>query len=398
MISPRVVCIVLFTACASVLPGCTSEGPTAAARAERQAPAEDLVRRGYQPVEQAPIESGVLTWRVHGEIVPIAWTVPVNGRVLPVVLYLPGLGESAETAGALWRPAWAHAGYAVLSVQPLDDDATAWSSEEARSLEFKSLATQRHSAARLQQRMRRLATVLEELRRRAAAGESPWQRLDFSRMGVAGYDLGAQTAMAVAGQHEPGGSVDNLTKSFRAAIVLSPVVLPGPPEPAHFDAVVGPVLSVTGPSDVDPTGLVASSARTAVFDLAPPGQKFELELAGVTHAMLSGAIETERVAPRDQRVNGRAAGSRGGRSRQRSEGDDGARDAGGASATAGDDRGKTRWQTASVGDCRAECDAAIQTVSIAFLDATIRDQPVARRWLDEQVAPWLGHLGTWRRR
>jgi len=38
------------------------------------------------------------------------------------VVYLPGPGAGAQ-AGALWRQAWTRAGYAVLSLQPLDSDA-----------------------------------------------------------------------------------------------------------------------------------------------------------------------------------------------------------------------------------------------------------------------------------
>ena len=54
-------------------------------------------------------------------------TAPQDAAVVPVVVYLPGLGQSAA-AGATWRAAWASAGYAVLAVQPLDDDALAWTS------------------------------------------------------------------------------------------------------------------------------------------------------------------------------------------------------------------------------------------------------------------------------
>jgi hypothetical protein len=389
----RLACVVLFAACALVLPACMSSSPGGAAQAEHQARAEDMVRRGYQPTERATIGSGVQPWHIDGEIVPIAWTAPAGGSSLPVVIYLPGLGEAAESAGIVWRQAWAQSGYAVVSVQPLDDDATAWSSEEARSLEFKALAAQRHTAARLQRRISRLAAVLHEMRRRAATGEPPWSRLDYARMSVAGYDLGAQTAMALGGQDEAGARTEELAERFRAVIVLSPAVLPSEAQQARFEGMVGPVLSITGPSDVDPTGFVATGSRTIAFDLMPSGDKFELELAEVTHSMLSGGIEAEHRAPREDRASGRAAGQRDGRARQRSNGGG---DIDGTERT-GTDRPHEREQTATAG-CRAECDAAIQVVSVAFLDATLRNRPVAQRWLEEQVPQWLEHLGTWKRR
>jgi len=391
----RIVRIVHFAACALLLSACMSQGPGSAAQAERKARAEDIVRRGYQPVEHSAVESGVLPWRIDREKVPIAWTVPAGGGALPVVIYLPGLGESADRAGEVWRRTWAQAGYAVVSVQPLEDDATAWSSEEARALEFKTLAAQRHSAARLQQRIVRLAAVVHEIRRRAAAGEAPWGRLDYTRMSVAGYDLGAQTAMALKGQRDAGGTIDELTEQVRALIVLSPVVLEGEGQRTRFEQMTGPVLTVTGPADVDPTGLVATRSRTIAFDLMPTGSKYELELAGVSHAMLSGAIEVERDTQREERANGRAAPPRGGRSRQRSDGSDGERHASEDSARPGSEQARAR-EHVSTG--REECDAAIEVVSVAFLDASLRRQPSAQRWLDEQASQWLQHLGTWRRR
>ena len=397
MLSSRVVRFVLLAACAFGLSACMSARPDSAAQADRQAKAEDIVRRGYQPIEHAAIESGVQPWRVDGEMVPIAWTVPASGNDLPVVIYLPGLGEAAESAGVVWRRAWAQAGYAVVSVQLLGDDATAWNSEEARALEFKALATQRHSAARLQQRIRRLAAVLTEMRRRAGNGEAPWRRMDDARMSVAGYDLGAQTAMTLGGQHEAGGRNDPLAERFRAVIVLSPVVLPGQAEPTRFDGMAGPVLSVTGPADLDPTGLVATSSRTIAFDLMPAGSKFELELADAGHAMLAGAIEPERAAPREERASGRAAAPRSGRSRQRSDSGDGERNPSEGSERAGSERTHAR-EIATAATIKAECEAAVQVVSVAFLDASLRRRPAAQRWLDEQVPQWLEHLGTWRRR
>jgi hypothetical protein len=395
MPSSRIARIVHFAACAVILSACVSQGPGGAAQAERRARAEDIVRRGYQPIEHAAIESGGLAWRVDREKVAIAWTMPAGGSALPVVIYLPGLGESADRAGVVWRQTWAQAGYAVVSIQPLEDDATAWSSEEARALEFKTLAAQRHSAARLQQRVVRLAAAVHEIRRRAAAGEAPWERLDYTRMSVAGYDLGAQTAMALGGQHDAGGPIDELTERVHALIILSPVVLEGEGQRTRFEHLTGPVLSVTGPSDVDPTGLVSATSRTMAFDLMPAGAKFELELAGVSHAMLSGAIETERDTRREERATGRAAAPRGGRSRQRSDGNDAERSGSEGNARPGSEQARAREQV-SAG--KEECDAAIQVVSVAFLDASLRRQPSAERWLDEQASQWLQHLGTWRRR
>lgn len=59
-------------------------------------------------------------------------------------------------------------------------------------------------SAREDERLHMLLDVLAEAQRRSAAGDGVWQRLDWQRVAVAGFDLGAYTAMIMAGEHVPG--------------------------------------------------------------------------------------------------------------------------------------------------------------------------------------------------
>jgi pimeloyl-ACP methyl ester carboxylesterase len=360
--------------------------PVSHTQAVARARADEVVQRGYQPAEHVAIDAILQQWTVGAEKVPVALTLPRQGTALPVVLYLPGLGQSAE-AGLIWHHAWAQAGYAVISVQALDEDAQAWSSPQARSFDFTGLARERHGDAPLRQRLDRLAALLDEARRRARDGDPLCSRLDFSRMVVAGYDLGAQAAMVLAGAHEVGGGPDALAGQFRGAIVLSPVLLSGQGQRERFGSVTKPVLSITGPGDVDPTGLVATPMRTTAFSLMPPGDKFELLLNDASHATLSGQPEEERAAPRD-------VASRRGRRTQNN---------GGATSDAVDEEARSsrvsdRRLAEGPPPGRAEDAAAIATVSAAFLDAHLRARPEAQHWLDEQVPAWLRGLGSWQKR
>jgi hypothetical protein len=383
------------------LQACSSSDPhDRAMRASRER-ADAVARSGYQPSDQASIESALQQWPVQGQKTAVAFMLPSRGSALPVVVYLPGLGESAE-AGILWRQAWAKSGYAVLSVQPLDDDAQAWSSQLARSFEFKTLASERHSPAALRQRLDRLTAVLDEARRRAREGDPLCSRLDFSRMAVAGYDLGAQAAMALGGEHAPGDAPDTLGSQFLGAIVLSPVVLPDRKQRERYDGMAKPVLSISGPRDGDPTGLLSSQLRGAAFDLMPSGDKFELMLRDADHATLSGEPEVEHAS----RPAPRSAGGR--RTRRGSGGGGGDGSAGGdaggdAALDAGDNpqrNGRRNAQRMSEPEVRSTAvdTAVVAGVSVAFLDASLRGRPQAHRWLDEEVPGWLGGLGTWRTR
>ena len=78
----------------------------------------------------------------------------------PLIVYLPGLGESAE-GGAAWRRSWAEAGYAVLAIQP-ETISRIWTSPAARSGEFRELAREQFSARALDHRQTILQKALAE--------------------------------------------------------------------------------------------------------------------------------------------------------------------------------------------------------------------------------------------
>jgi len=349
-----------------------------APQAQHLANAQALAASGYR----APIQEGASFspqhWLVQGEKLPLALTLPSQGQALPLVVYLPGLGES-EQAGALWRQAWARAGYAVLSVQPLDEDALAWGSELARAAEFRTLARERHAASAA--RLARLDALLQEARRRAAAGDPDCARLDFDRMAIAGYDLGAQSALLLAPQ-------------FRASILLSPLVAPGEEGAARYAGIQVPVLSITARQDLDPSGFVASAeARQLPFRLMPAGAKYLLLLDGANHARLAGHSEEELDALAQDRSAARAGSNTGNGRRGRGGSGNLPR---GAEPTPMLPSARGLPLRESHG--KAEFDVLIAGTTVAFLDAHLRERPAARQWLQAQAQAWLGELGQWQQR
>jgi len=349
-----------------------------APQAQHLANAQALAASGYR----APIQEGASFspqhWLVQGEKLPLALTLPSQGQALPLVIYLPGLGES-EQAGALWRQAWARAGYAVLSVQPLDEDALAWGSELARAAEFKTLARERHAASAA--RLAKLDALLQEARRRAAAGDPDCARLDFGRMAIAGYDLGAQSALLLAPQ-------------FRASILLSPLVAPGEEGAARYAGIQVPVLSITARQDLDPSGFVTSAeARQLPFRLMPAGAKYLLLLDGANHARLAGHSEEELDALAQDRSAARAGSNTGNGRRGRGGSGNLPR---GAEPTPMLPSARGLPLRESHG--KAEFDVLIAGTTVAFLDAHLRERPAARQWLQAQAQAWLGELGQWQQR
>ena len=363
-------------------------------------PDEALVRefeaKGYAAIERDAVTSTTATWLVSGQAIRIVLAQPARAHSTPVVIYLPGLGESSE-AGVHWRATWASAGYGVVSVQPLDDDAGAWRSDLARGGEFKALGQQRFGGTAMSRRVQLLADVVAEGQRRSSAGAAPWRLLDWNHVAIAGFDLGAYTAMTVAGEHVRGAEDAPGRVRVRAAIALSPyaTLAAGSLDTRYLDIHV-PVMSVTGDADVDVLGLVESAAlRDAPFTHMPGPQAYLLSLQGLPHPALSGSTDANALTAsagstnRSPELVGTAGGDESSPQRR------GSRRVG-----TGDGRGRQdRFAPANLSPTALQMRmVAIQGVSTAFLDAHLKDDSRAREWLVSDAKRWLGTMGELRRK
>ncbi|MDE1165318.1 MAG: alpha/beta hydrolase [Pseudomonas sp.] len=249
---------------------------------------QDYLKTAYQPTQHFTFDGSSTRWAWGTHQVDVSLLVPSGQKNLPVILYLPGLGEGVDD-GVLWRQSWADAGYAVLTVQALRDDHSIYDSADAQAGAFRMIAAKAFDPAALNERVVEVDRVLTEVRRRGKAGEAGYNALDLDRLVVAGYDLGAQTAAALAGEHAP-DKARAVTWKPQAAILLSPYV-PGGADPARFAQIDTPLLSVTGPQDEDTFSWVATARqRLALYqNLSVPGS-YQLTLDEANHKGLSGTI------------------------------------------------------------------------------------------------------------
>lgn len=361
--------------------------------------------QGYQTDEHFGITTTYAHWISGSLDCDIALSVPAKSGPFPLVIYLPALGET-RSAGEIWRTAWAQSGYAVLSLQPLADDARVWSSAMARGGDFAPLARQRYSARVMTDRLGALQLALAELNRRQSRGEAPLDRIDLSRVAIAGYDMGAYTAMAVAGESIRGVPGPVLPFPIKAVIALSPYAdFSGAPFGERYAGIHGPVLSVTSDNDADALGLVTSpSLRRAPFETMPGGDKYLLTMSGVPHVGMSGgapkAEADQAGAPPAQAGRGPGGGTRprdgASRGGQRSGGMGGAGPADGGRK--GPESAGSYRDAGFSPTSRAIGEAAIQGVTTAFLDAYVKQDPIAREWLDKDSSRWLKARGEIRRR
>jgi hypothetical protein len=338
---------------------------------------------GYLPAQQHAFAAIDDVWTLGSQPVQMSALLPSGRGEFPVILYLPGLGEPSA-AGAAWRKAWARAGYAVVSFQPAASGPSLWSSADARAGEFRTLAREQFSVGSLEQRVGIVREAIQELRRRkAGSGGEAFAHIDLSHLAVAGFDLGAQAAMAVAGEDASGRGTYPVPQGVRCVLVLSPFAdFSGAGFEQRFRSVRVPVLTVTSTDDVDAYGLVTTpSLRRAPFQYMPPGQKYLMSLYDVPHALLSGA---ESPASQGEKRREGAATRPGGDGD--SQGSGGRRRKGKRSAS----------QPSASSEVKVPLEAwtdqlnRVQRVTTAYLDATVKGDPIALEWLERDATRWLG--------
>ena len=369
-------------------------------------------REGANTQQQLPIGKGYMSEEEHSlRTTPVSWLAPVAegersfdlivsspvrpGRY-PVVLYLPGLGE-ARTAGEAWRKAWAQAGYVVVSVQLMAEDGQAWQSNAARNGDFRSLVRERFSATAMSNRQQTLQSFLGVLQHHA--DDPLLANADLGRIVLAGYDLGAYTALAGAGEKFRNNSPTARVANLVGVIALSPYAdFSGPTFDSRYAAVTVPVLSVTGPGDGDNDGVLASaSVRTAPFQHMPTGGKYLLSLDDVSHDQLSGNALRQPWEGEEKRStrNGDAdnRGERSGRG-DRGGGERGMGRGGMGDMSGGTDRRNASNHSGPSGNAGGQSQAIIAAVTTAFLDAHVRQDDIAQEWLRRDARRWLREAGS----
>lgn len=236
------------------------------------------------------VESGESTnaeWRRGERRIAAHFEAPAEPSRPSLIIYLPGLGESARHGGALWRDTWVKAGFAVLTLQS-ERDANAFKSlSPADQGDLPTLGRDHFDNRSLKARIEDVVFALNKLQSLNHA--APFNRWDGKNVILAGYELGAQTAAALIGEKIGGFSGIPDHARFQGAILISPFLdLAAGGMKSRFDAVNLPLLAITGSHDADPFGITSPSLRSAIFSQSPKGSKYLLELHQGTHRQLSG--------------------------------------------------------------------------------------------------------------
>jgi dienelactone hydrolase len=399
--------ILMALACASLL---------ACAGAPKQpeldpAKVQQFQSRGYPARHQYEVTEASDLRVVHGQVMRLVWLRPQVPGPHPLVVYMPGAGQDAK-AFASWRQALAEAGYVVLSWQPLpDDDRLPYTPGEQRG-DLKPWASQRFASDLMQRRAQLLGQLMAELPKAQASGDVLLKGVDLAHVALAGYELGAYTTMLMAGEQLPGVN-DVPQVSFQAYVVISPFASF---EQGRFDTrykdVKGPMLTITSEADTDPFKMVAAAyLRTAPFGGMPAGDKVMLMMHQADHGSLGGRegldaiMADEGEGPPGGAGPGKGSGGRsgggspgGGMPSGGGPGGGMGGGQGGPGGGPGGDSGAGGGMKAGAGvspTMRAMQQVALGVSSVAFLDAYLQADPLARNWMGAQAIKWLTPVADW---
>jgi predicted dienelactone hydrolase len=235
--------------------------------------------------------------------VPVKIYFPTSGGPFPIIIFSHGLGGSRDDYQYLGRY-WASHGYISIHIQHLGSDSAVWENSPLTNL----MSNMRKAAANLDNASNRPADVtfvidqLEKLNREDARLKN---KLDPSRVGMAGHSFGAFTTLAVAGQVfiGPGGKEISFADSrVKAAIAMSsPVVARKDTLDQSFAKIKIPMLHMTGTEDLSPvTGATRPEDRRLPFDHIRGADQFLLTLNGGNHMTFAG-VSSAKTADKENR-------------------------------------------------------------------------------------------------
>jgi hypothetical protein len=409
-------CFLIMTTCAVFVSGCFFS-PSLLTPEQRSEKIEQLITEGgYSASNSYQIDSVNETWQHDRQSIGISILAPKAPGIYPLIIYLPGLGES-EGGGQLWRENWAKSGYVVFSMQPveisealkeltpipgkpgdnerlgdpdnLNDNDKSRPSKAVKSSELHYLGHQFFSQASLKKRTNHLLWAYAQLKLRTKAGQALFKKADLSRIILAGYDIGAQTTAAMIGEKVEINLPQAQDFSLVAAILLSPSVDMALGGLTTRDKNISmPLLVVTGNEDDDPYGISSPYVRTAIWEYAPSGNKYLLLLEKGGHQLLAGSNiplqqSSDPVQESGEKTAPRSNQSRGGK---------GKRDNGssvGSSSLFSDGKDKSSHGSRQKSEQEFKHIAAVFSISTAFMDSVSKSDQFAKSWLSSKAGLWL---------
>ncbi|MBO6798566.1 hypothetical protein [Maricaulis sp.] len=235
------------------------------------------------------VETVLETWTdtAREREVPVKLYLPDGEGPFPVVIFSHGLAGSREAAPYLGEH-WASHGFLGVFVQHPGTDRSLLEGMTSREEAISALRGRRDPAS-ARARFEDIPFIIDELERRAAAGELA---VDTNRLGLSGHSYGAATTIALLGRSfGPRGQFGD--DRIDAGIALSPTApparLPARAHPRLYANMSTPMLHMTGTEDraaVQPD--IDPADRTIPFQLIPDGEQYLVVFQDGDHSVFGG--------------------------------------------------------------------------------------------------------------
>lgn len=238
---------------------------------------------GYEPAPGTnAVDSVHCEWHdaSRDRDVPVKIYFPKTGAgPFPVILFSPGLGGTREGYAYLGEY-WAAHGYVSVHLQHCGSDDGIFQNGGMRHL-ADTLRAVIENPTNSFNRAWDVSFAIDQLEK-LNHEESPLQnRLNLSRLGMAGHSFGAATTLIVVGEQGPDADEKFLDPRIKAAIAMSSPMFNG----IRFDAIHVPVFVMTGTHDA---GFTRAADRRTVFDgITSPGTCLVI-FNGADHFTFSG--------------------------------------------------------------------------------------------------------------
>jgi dienelactone hydrolase len=229
--------------------------------------------------------------------VPVKIYYPSAGKgPFPVVLFSHGLGRTREDCAYLGTH-WASRGYVSVFVEHAGSDEAVW---RGKVQPKKHLKEAFENPATMRNRPLDMRFALDQLERLKRDRDPVGMRMDLACVGAAGNDLGAETALALAGQVLPGGMIE-ADQRISAVIAMSPPVSQSqvPVDIVYKDISV-PCLFMTGSEDDGVIGTTKAYQRRIPFDNTFGADQYLTIFFGGDHMIYAGHIR-QRESEKDAR-------------------------------------------------------------------------------------------------
>ena len=280
----------LVTAIVALIVTVAQSGVTLALSTTADAPAVATMTKA----SAYAVAASEATWRddVRNRDVPVRIYTPVAAEApkdarYPVILFSHGLGGS-RAGGKHWAEHWASHGYVVVAMQHIGSDDSLWKDRAMKEREagLKAGMTMKN----LGYRVGDVRFVIDEVTRRATAGDAAFDRADSTRIGMSGHSFGAQTTFAVSGQKSPSlAGQAGLDTRIVAAIAFSPNARNKNNLSRQFGDIRVPFFSITGTEDGSILGDgTRYQDRILPHENMPAGGKYLLVFDGGDHMVFGG--------------------------------------------------------------------------------------------------------------